>query len=172
MVFILRVLQIAVRWIGAERLAGIALRLEHSLYFPAGVFGVELVENVDEGRHVVFRAVDTVHAVVDGDEADVVGREKHLRVHTDLKVVPSEAAHILDDDDADFVLVDHADEPLPIRSVEIGPTVAIVYLNAVFDTNGKASSGAQSAGKGLISWAFAVLPIYPTGLRKPCFSFQ
>ena len=54
-------------------------------------------------------------------------REKHLRVHTDLKVVPSEAAHILDDDDAYFVLVDYADEPLPIRSVEIGPTVAIVH---------------------------------------------
>lgn len=56
-----------------------------------------------------------------------MGREKHLRVHTDLKVVPSEAAHILDDDDAYFVLVDYADEPLPIRSVEIGPTVAIVH---------------------------------------------
>ena len=48
----------------------------------------------------------------------------------------------------------------------------LIYLNAVFDTNGKAFSGAQSAGKGLISWAFAVLPVYPTGLRKPCFSFQ
>ena len=50
--------------------------------------------------------------------------------------------------------------------------ITVIYLNAVFDTNGKAFSGAQSAGKGLISWAFAVLPIYPTGLRKPCFSFQ
>lgn len=126
-VFILRVLQVAVRRIGAERLSGIALRLKHSLDFPAGILGVELVENIDEGRHVVFRAVDTVHAVVDGDEADIVGREKHLRIHTDLKVVPSEAAHILYDDDADFVLVDHADEPLPIRSVEIGPTVTIIH---------------------------------------------
>ena len=49
---------------------------------------------------------------------------------------------------------------------------ALVYRNAVFDTNGKASSGAQSAGKGLISWAFAVLPVHPTALRKLCFSFQ
>lgn len=56
--------------------------------------------------------------------------------------------------------------------IRIGAGEAIVYLNAVFDTNGKAFSGAQSAGKGLISWAFAVLPVYPTGLRKPCFSFQ
>ena len=54
----------------------------------------------------------------------------------------------------------------------VGSGEAVVYVNAVFDTNGKASSGAQSAGKGLISWAFAVLPVYPTGLRKPCFSFQ
>ena len=30
-------------------------------------------------------------------------------------------------ENADFVLVDHADEPLPIRSVEIGPTVTIVH---------------------------------------------
>ena len=27
---------------------------------------------------------DYPHAVIDGDEADIVGREKHLRVHTDL----------------------------------------------------------------------------------------
>ena len=64
----------------------------------------------------------------------------------------------------------HAFEALTLFGVRPGD--ALVYLNAVFDTNGKASSGAQSAGKGLISWAFAVLPIYPTGLRKPCFSFQ
>ena len=75
------------------------------------------------------------------------------------------------------------DFDLPVKSIgnhlleafavlRAGAGDTLIYLNAVFDTNGKASSGAQSAGKGLISWAFAVLPIYPTGLRKPCFSFQ
>ena len=122
--FILRVLQIAVRWIGAER---IALRLEHSLYFPAGVFGVELVENVDEGRHVVFRAVDTVHAVVDGDEADVVGREKHLRVHTDLKVVPSEAAHIFHNYRSYLSVLGHGFHFAKRGTVEGRAGVAVVY---------------------------------------------
>ena len=64
----------------------------------------------------------------------------------------------------------HLIEGIPV--LEAGSADSLVYVNAVFDTNGKASSGAQSAGKGLISWAFAVLPVYPTGLRKPYFSFQ
>lgn len=75
--------------------------------------------------------------------------------------------------DFDFPVQSVGNHPLEAFTVlGVGAGDTFVYLNAVFDTNGKASSGAQSAGKGLISWAFAVLPIYPTGLRKPCFSFQ
>ena len=87
--------------------------------------------------------------------------------------VPGEAGDGLCKDQVDLPvkgILDHAVETFAAFCVGAGD--ALVYLNAVFDTNGKASSGAQSAGKGLISWAFAVLPIYPTGLRKPCFSFQ
>ena len=126
-VLIFRVLQVPVRRIGTQWLASIALCLKHGLDLPAGILGIELVEDVDEGRHVVFRAVDAIHTVVDGDEADIVGWEHHLGVHAHLQVIPAEAAHVLYDDDADFVLIDQAEEPLPIRSGEIRPAVTIVH---------------------------------------------
>ena len=87
--------------------------------------------------------------------------------------VARESADALRDNQVDlagFTVLDHLFEF--ITMAERCAADPFVYLNAVFDTNGKAFSGAQSAGKGLISWAFAVLPVYPTGLRKPCFSFQ
>lgn len=127
MVFVIGVFQIAVRRIGSQRFTGISFGAEHSLDFLAGVFGVELVENVDERRHVVLHLICTVYTVVDGDEVDIVVREHHLRVHTYLEIVPSQPAHILYDDGADTPFVDHAEQALPVRAVKIGSAVTIVY---------------------------------------------
>ena len=126
-VFILRVLQVTIRRIRTERLSGIALGPEYSFHLLAGVLSVEFIENVDERGHIIINLILAVHTVVDGDEADIVGREHHLRVHADLKVIPAEAAHILDDDDSNLVFIDQAGKPLPIRSGEIRPAVTIVH---------------------------------------------
>ena len=72
MVFVIGVFQITVRRIGSQRFTGIPFSSEYSLDFLAGVFGIELVENVDERRHVVVHLIGTVYTVVDGDEADIV----------------------------------------------------------------------------------------------------
>ena len=61
MMLVFRILHITV-WRGrCKRLAGIALCLKYGLYLTAGVLGIELVEDVDERRHVVLGAVVTVH---------------------------------------------------------------------------------------------------------------
>ena len=54
------------------------------------ILGIELIENVDERCHVIFGAVDAVHAVVDGDEANIGIGKDHLSVHADLKVVSAQ----------------------------------------------------------------------------------
>lgn len=127
MVFVIGVFQIAVRRIGSQRFTGIPFSSEYSLDFLAGAFGIELVENVDERRHVVVHLIGTVYTVVDGDEADIVVWKHHLRVHTYLQIVPTQPAHILHDDGADTAFVDHAEQALPVRTIRICSAVTIVY---------------------------------------------
>ena len=115
MVFILRVLQISVGRIRAERFPGVSFCPEYHFHLLAGVFGVEFVENVDERGHIIVNLILVVHTIVDGDEADIVGQEHHFLVHADLKVVPSEAARFLEDDDTNLAIVDQAGKPLSIR---------------------------------------------------------
>ena len=90
MVFVLRVFDVAVGRVRAQRFAGLPFGFEHSPNLSAGVLGIELIENVDERGHVIFGAVDAVHAVVDGDEADVGIGKDHLGVHTDLQIISAQ----------------------------------------------------------------------------------
>ena len=55
-----------------------------------GLFNRALIEYIDERRHVVLGAVDTVHTVVDGNEANIGIGKDHLSVHADLKVVSAQ----------------------------------------------------------------------------------
>ena len=64
--------------------------------------------------------------VADGDEADVVRREDVVRVLSDLDVVPSEAAHVLDDDDVDPPALRIFEHPLYAGAVEIRAAVPVV----------------------------------------------
>lgn len=54
MQLVLRVFDISVWRIRAERLSRLSFCFENSSYLPARVLGVELVENVDERRHVIL----------------------------------------------------------------------------------------------------------------------
>ena len=126
-VFILRILQISIRRICTQGLAGITLCPKYGFHLFAGVLGVEFVENVDERSHIVINLILAVHSIVDGNEADIVSRKYHLCVHAHLKVISPKAAHVLYNDDADFVFINQAVKPLPVRSVEVGATIAIVH---------------------------------------------
>lgn len=65
-VFILRVFEITVRKVCAERLTRLSFCFEHSADFPAGVLGVELIEDIDERCHVVHKIIlDTESGVFD-----------------------------------------------------------------------------------------------------------
>ena len=100
--------------------------LEYSPYLAAGVLCIELIENIDERRHVVLRAVDAVNTVVDGNETNVVVGEYHLGIHTDLQVIASKTAHILDDNRANKPVINHSTESIPVRAVEVRAAVPVI----------------------------------------------
>lgn len=127
MVFILRVLDVTIRWVSAERLSGLTFEFEHSADFTAGVLGIELIEDIDERRHIVLGAVDAVNTVVDGNEADVGIGENHLGIHTDLQTVSAKLGHILDDDRSYKAVINHTAEPVPVRTVKISTAVTVIH---------------------------------------------
>ena len=99
---------------------------EDGLDFVAGVPAVELVHDVEKGREVVFLGFGAVDAVVDGDEPHALVREHDLGVETHLEIVPSEAAHVLDDDRPNVARLNLPHHGGEARTVKIDAAVAVV----------------------------------------------
>ena len=99
---------------------------EDGLDLVAGVPAVELVHDVEKGREVVLLGLGAVDAVVDGDEPHALVGEHDLGVEAHLEIVPSEAAHILDDDRADVARLDLPHHGGEAGAVEIDAAVAVV----------------------------------------------
>ena len=75
-------------------LAAHSLGLDDGAHFPAGILGIEVVEQVaDRGKITV--AMFGIHAVVHGDESHIHAGEYDLCVVSNLQIVPAEAAHVL-----------------------------------------------------------------------------
>ena len=128
---VLRVLLIAVGWLG-ERFARPPARVVGRAHLAADVSGVKLVHHVAERGQLrgLVHAGDSVHAVVDGNEADVVIGEVLLRVVAHLQVLAAQAGHVLDDDRRDVAQLDVLQQPLEVRAVEVCAGVAVVHVDA------------------------------------------
>ena len=126
-ILVLRIFNVAEGRIRAERLSGVSLGFKHGSDFPTGVLGVEFVEQVDERRHVVLRAVYAVHTVIYGDETDIVVREHHLGQHSNLQIISAEPAHILYDERTDLTFINHPGKALPVRPVKGSAAVAVIH---------------------------------------------
>lgn len=126
-VLVLRIFEIAIRWIGTQRLTRFALGLEHRSDLLAGVLGVPFVDDIEERGKIAVLLIGTVYAVVDGDEADISAGQNYLGVVTHLEVISAQSAHVLDNDSANLTLVHKGHQALPIRAVKVGSGVAIVH---------------------------------------------
>ena len=73
------------------------------------------------------------------------------RKNTDVVVV---------DLNADLTRFNQSDHPLPVGSIKVRAGVAVVYVNAVFDTMQIGLLRHIMPGKGLVSWAFAVQSVH------------
>ena len=95
MVLVFGIAHIAVGRLADVLSAGTA-GFQNGTYLLAGVFGVEVIEQIAERGEIIV-SIFAVHAVVDGDEMHIVTGEHKLRIFADLKLISSKSAHILDD---------------------------------------------------------------------------
>ena len=64
-------------------LAAIAFRTHDGAYLFAGILGIEVVEQIPE-RCKIIVPFCTVHAIMDGDETNIITRKDQFRVLSDL----------------------------------------------------------------------------------------
>ena len=107
-------------------LAAHSLGLDDGAHFPAGILGIEVVEQVaDRGKITV--AMFGIHAVVHGDESHIHAGEYDLCVVSNLQIVPAEAAHVLHNDRADLPRFHQGEQFLHRQTVEVGASIAVVH---------------------------------------------
>ena len=109
-------LQIPIRHRTAGMLTGQVPGLETGADLLAGVPGVPLVHDIPEGSKLVIPFIG-IHVVIERDQPDTV-LSKHLHIDTDLKIVTSEAAHILDAYNGNLAFLDRRDHSLKTGTVE------------------------------------------------------
>ena len=75
--------------------------IEDRLDLVAGVLRVPFIHDVKERCEVISHRLIAVHAVIDGDEPDILLRKKYLGIITYLRIIPAETAHGFHDHRAD-----------------------------------------------------------------------
>ena len=71
--------------------------------------GIPLVYDVKERCEVAVILTVRIHSVIDSYEPHISIRKFDLRVHSDLKIIPSETAHILNNDGCYISAIDLCD---------------------------------------------------------------
>ena len=94
--------------------------------FIAGVLGIPLVHDIKERGKIIAGSILTVDSVVDGDEPHILLREHHFGVESNLQIVSSEPAHVLNDDGADLPGLHLGDQRLKAGPIEIHTGISIV----------------------------------------------
>ena len=86
---------------------------------------------VSQGRKVIRALILTVHAVIDGNEADAHLREPDFRVKPYFQIVTAKPGHILDHNHADQSGLNVPQHFLEPRTLEAGAGVPVVLVNLV-----------------------------------------
>ena len=127
-IFIIGVFLIAVNDLIAGRLAGFSLDPDGGALLAAQVADVPLVHDVHDRGEFIRAGVIAVDPVGYGDEAHAQLPKHFFRIEAGGQVVTSNAAHVLDQHDADlpgFHVVDHA---IPAGTVEGDAGIAVVRV--------------------------------------------
>ena len=80
------ILKVAIRDDRTDSLAALPLGSLHRADFLTRIGGIEIVEIISYALHLVY-AVGTVHAIIDCDKSDIVGREGYLHKSACFKVI-------------------------------------------------------------------------------------
>ena len=123
---ICRVLHIPIAGSGGHSGTSLSLETNHRASLLAAVFSIELVHQIPEGREVIGRLVQAVHAIVDGDKAHTIAWEDEFRVLTHLKVLAAQSGHVLDDQCFHLTVFHQLHDMLPAWAVEVRSRVTVV----------------------------------------------
>ena len=123
---ICRVFHISVAGSGCDSGARFSFEPNHGAALLTAVLCVELVHEIPEGREVVGGLIQTVHAIVDCDEAHTVAGEDEFGVLTHLKILTAQTGQILDDECFHLTVFHQLHDLLPTGSIEVGAGVSIV----------------------------------------------
>ena len=116
--FVLRVFYVPIGRIAGDMLPGFAPHLNHCPDFLAGILGVVVVEYIFEHRKIIF-PFGAVHIVVDGDKADVIGREDEILQSPHVGILPAQPGQVFDNYSGYAVILHishHLLEPRPLKA--------------------------------------------------------
>ena len=99
--------------------------LQNSPNLPAGVFCIKIVEQASYRGEIVV-SLGRIHAVVDGNEANILHGEVHFQVLAHLQIIPSKAAQILDDDGSHLACFHQGQQLLHGGAIEAGTSEAVI----------------------------------------------
>lgn len=89
-----------------------------------------VLEKVSQRGKIII-AFFAVHTVVDSDEAYILFRKQHFRIHSDLQVITPETGHILYRDQIDISGFNVSQHFLETRTIESRTTDSIIYIKFV-----------------------------------------
>ena len=93
----------------------------------AGIFGEPLVKKIADCGKIVAIVIGAVHAIIHGNETDIIAGEDQLRISPDSQIVSAKAGHILDDPRSHKTLLYKFKALLHTGTVEVRPGITIVY---------------------------------------------
>lgn len=105
-----------------------SLGFEHGADLLARVLCIPLVDNIAKGRKVVIHAALTAHAVVNGNEPNARFGESDFRIESYFEIVPSQTAHIFDDDRPNLAVVYVVHQSCEVGTVEVCSRIAVVHI--------------------------------------------
>ena len=91
---------------------------EYSFDLLTGIPGIPFVHDVQERGKLVFRRIVAVNAVIHSDKPDTLFREQHFRIKAHLKVISTQAAHVLYTEDSHVPGIDLIQQGVEARAVK------------------------------------------------------
>ena len=89
----------------------------------------DVLHDIEKGCKVVFRLIDAVHAIVDGNEANAVLREGDLRIEAHTEIVTTHATEVFYKDNAHLTGFNVGNQPFPIWTLKIRAAPSVVRID-------------------------------------------
>ena len=102
-------------------------------HFLRNIPAIHIVQDILEGRDVHFLTGQTVHAIRNGNIADIVFREEDFNITAGFDIISSQSGQVFGNDTTDFIGLNIGNHPLKSRTIEIAACVTIVHIILILE---------------------------------------